>query len=302
MKKELIDLIDRKAIYLNSKGLDASYVASRISILNNFIDEKCNLSIQKIDDILVELIGFFTTSLCIPLGASTKFLRARAYKINYQETDVTQLSYISKKSDSKIKIGRLNNDNYSLYYGCLYFEDKGGVSVAFSESNSEINNTVNVLRSTAIDDVFVYFVGIYDYVHRHCKPRFMPQDMFDLFNEVYKYQQQKFSDSVFLAHVLCDAFLSDILRRKESGNLYKVTSRVFDIYGADPEMDGLIYTSVKSEGDPVVALKPMSVDSKLQHVSCDSYKILDDYGYAKYYASHTHRGTISNNIITWENT
>jgi len=127
----------------------------------------------------------------------------------------------------------------------------------------------------------------------------MTRAMFDYFTKAYKYQEDKFSKNVFLAYVLCDAFLSDILRRKESGNLYKVTSRLFSIYTADPEVDGIIYTSVKSEGDPVVALKTESVDTKLRHVSCDSYRILHDYRYAKYEAFHTYCGSINNNAIIW---
>jgi hypothetical protein len=99
--------------------------------------------------------------------------------------------------------------------------------------------------------------------------------------------------------MLCDAFLSDILRRKKSGNLYNVTSRLFPIFTENPEIDGIVYTSVKSEGDPVIALKTNSVDTKINHISCDSYRIINDYGYAKYHAIHTHCGSINNNSVKW---
>jgi hypothetical protein len=299
LSQEVKKLVDDKVADLNSQDDLAAYVATKISILNDFIEQKRDMSDQLIDDILSEIVGFFTTTLHIPLEAHTKFLRARSYKTNHLETDVTKLSYIPLHLSDIATLGRLNREKQPVYYGCIYFGDNGGVTVAFSESNSEVGDSVNILRSTVLSDVNVHYVGIYDYVHRHCRPRFMPQEMFDYFTEVYKYQEEQFTESVFLAHLLCDAFLADILRRNESGNLYKVTSRLFSIFAERPEIDGIMYTSVKSEGDPVVALKTDSVNTKLQHDSCDSYRIINDYGYAKYRAVHTHSGSINDNSITW---
>ncbi len=296
---EVKSLIDDKASDLNPRGDLASYVSKKISILNNFIAGNRILSENNIDEILTEIIGFFTTSLHIPIESGTKFLRARTYKANHLETDVSKLSYIPKKLSDNVTLGRLNQEKQSVYYGCIYFNDNGGINVAFSESNTEVSDSVNILRSTANSDVNLYYVGIYDYVHRQCRPRFMPQKMFDYFKAVYEYQEKMFTESVFLAHLLCDMFLSDILRRKESGNLYKVTSRLFSIFSEGGDIDGVMYTSVKSEGDPVVALKTEAVDNKLDHISCDSYLIIKDYGYAKYNAIRTHNGTISNNSISW---
>lgn len=299
LNNEVKNLIDNKARDLNSQDDLASYVSKKIAILNDFIAENRDLSENTLDEILTEIIGFFTTSLHIPLEAETKFLRARTYKVNHLETDVSKLSYIPKELSDKATLGRLNQKKQPVYYGCIYFNGKSGVNVAFSESNTEVSDSVNILRSTANSDVNVYYVGIYDYVHRQCKPRFMPQNMFDYFKAIYEYQEAKFTESVFLAHLLCDMFLSDILRRKESGNLYKVTSRLFSIFSEGEDIDGIMYTSVKSEGDPIVALKTDAVDNKLNHISCDSYLIIKDYGYAKYNAVLTHNGTISNNAISW---
>jgi hypothetical protein len=299
LKQEVIKLINDKAADLNPQGDLADYVAKKIIFLNDYIEEKRDLSNQQIDDILSEIVGFFTTSLHIPLEAGTKFLRARAFKANHQEADIAKLSYISKQLSDTVELGRLNQEKQPVYYGCIYFSGKGGVNVAFSEANAEASDTINVLRSKVINDVNVYFVGIYDFVHRQLRPRFMPQKMFDYFTEVHKYQEEQFTDLVFRAHLLCDTFLSDILRRKESNNLYNVTSRLFPIFTENPEINGIIYSSVKSEGDPVIALKTGSVDTKLRHVTCDSYRIINDYGYAKYHAIHTHSGSINNNSVTW---
>ena len=302
--EEVKSLIDRKAVDLNSKGDLAGYVASKISILNCYIDEKCQLTKKQVGDILSELVGFFTTSLYIPLEPGTKLLRARAYNDIHHEKDVSQLSYISEDDRDKAKLGRLNQEKQPIYYGCIYFSEKGGVNVAFSESNSHVGDTVNVLRSDVTKDINVHYIGIYDHVHRQSKPRFMPTDMFEFYSSVHQYQEQKYTESVFSAHVLCDAFLSDILRRKESGNLYKVTSKLLNIFSDSENIDGIIYTSVKSEGDPVVALKTSTVDSKMSHKLCDCFRITNDYGYAQYRALHTHTGRIQgDNSIVWsENT
>ncbi|ELA8259981.1 hypothetical protein Q3054_001067 [Vibrio alginolyticus] len=265
---EIKALIDSKAEDLNKQGDLAGYVASKIDLINSYIDQKIELSESQIENMLSELVGFFTTSLHIPLDSGLKLLRARAYKTMHLESNVSQLSYIAEEHRDKASIGRLNEQGHPVYYGCIYFSGTGGVNVAFSESNSSVGDTVNVLRSELSDVINVYYVGIYDHVRRQSKPRFMPEEMFGLFCEVNQYQEKMYTPSVFLAHILCDAFLSDILRRKENGNLYKVTSKLLNIFTSDATIDGIIYTSVKSEGNPVVALKTSTVDDKMVHKSC----------------------------------
>lgn len=299
LSEDIKNLINQKADDLNPKGDLAAYVADIIVRLNDYIEQKIELSEQQIDNILSEIVGFFTTSLHIPLAVGTKILRARSYKVNHQEKCVSELSYIPQQFNDKANLGRLNSEKQPVYYGCIYFGDMGGVNVAFSESNAKVGNTVNVLRSIVEVEVNVYYVGIYDHVHKQSKPRFISKEMFDYFTEVFEYQKRQYSNGVFLAHLLCDVFLSDILRRKESGNLYKVTSRLFAIFSESSKTDGIIYTSVKSEGDPIVALKTSTVDAKMSHISCDSYRIIHDYGYAIYNAVHTHYGSIDNKSVVW---
>lgn len=172
------------------------------------------------------LVSLLTTSLHIPLDPGLKLLRTRAYRTIHLESNVSQLSYIAEEHGNKASIGRLNERGHPVCYGCIYFSGNGGVNVAFSGSNSSVGNTVNVLRSELNDVINVYYVGIYDHVRRQSKPRFMPEEMFGVFCEVNQYQEQKYTRSVFLAHILCDAFLSYILLRKKNGNLYKLTSKL----------------------------------------------------------------------------
>lgn len=304
LEKHVTDLIDAKAVELNSEGDLAAYVSSKILILNDYIDQKRELSEQQVDEILSELAGYFTITLDMPIDAGLKFLRARTYKVVHCEEEVSELSYISEEKREIVGLGRLNKEKQPIYYGCIYFTDTdrlGLENVAFAESNSEVGDTVNILRSKTIKEIKVRFIGIYDYVHRQSNPWFILPKMFEYFKESYKYQEKKYTDNVFMACLLTDAFFADILRRKNSGNLYKVTSKLFEIFSDSKSIDGIIYTSVKSEGDPVIALKPSTVDSKIKHASCDCYRITNDFGYAKYRALHTHTGLINaENKIIWE--
>jgi hypothetical protein len=96
---------------------------------------------------LSEIVGFFTTSLHIPLNEDTKILRARSYKVNRQETYVSELSYITQRFSDKVILGRLNREKQPVYYGCIYFGDTGGVNVAFAESNAVVGDTALLHKS-----------------------------------------------------------------------------------------------------------------------------------------------------------
>ncbi len=299
LDQKLISLIDKKATDLNTKGDVAKDVAVIIERLNDYIDERVDLTDSCIDRDLSTLGSYFLTSLHIPLDPGTKFLRARQFDLGKLERDVTELSYISAAKKHSARQGRFNSKGCPIYYGCIYFGVTGAVNVGFSEINAVSNTSINVLRSVNKTELNVYYIGIYDLVHRDCKPQFMPSEMFDIYKQVYNYQEQKFSSSAFIAHQICDAFFSDILRRKEHGNLYNVTSRLPIFFLEGSEIDGIIYTSVKAEGSPVVALKTKSVHDKFNHISCDAYQIVFDYGYARYQANHTHIGSISGASICW---
>ena len=300
LEPKLIQLIDDKAQNLNPKINVAKEVAEIVKKLNLYIDEKMNLTLNEVDGFLSILGGYFSTSLYIPLDPETQLLRARPFDLNHLENEVSELSYLPVNKKQFAKQGRFNRKESPIFYSCIYFNSDGGINVGFSEINAEPGQSVNILRSKNHSELNMYYVGIYDLVHRECKPRFMPDAMFDKYREVYDYQEEKFSSQVFLAHQICDAFFSDILRRKEHGNLYNVTSRLPEIFLNDEAIDGIIYTSVKAEGSPVVAIKCNSVDQKLTHMSCDAYEILYDFGYARYQAKYTHLGTIFGDKISWK--
>jgi hypothetical protein len=305
LKKDDKDFIDMKAKDLNNKDYSvAENISEIISALNAFINTDIDIKDTEIEEYLDTLIGYFTTTLHIPLIAGLKILRARKFNTQYHlEKEVKKLSYISKEKSSDLcEMGRMNRDRESVYYGCIYFRDDNtaGVNVGFSEIDAKPNQIVNVLRSEVNKDLNVLFIGIYDYIFRERCPYFISEDTFNYFKVVYEYQKKAFSDDVFLAHQLCDTFFSDILRKNEHGNLYKITSKLSNLFWEGKDIDGIIYTSVKAEGSPVIAIKTDSVDNKLSHIKADCYEIQKDFGYAFYRAKHTHSGKVNGDSIDWE--
>ena len=117
---------------------------------------------------------------------------------------------------------------------------------------------------------------------------------------VYEHILNEFNDDLFLKRYLCDTFFADIMRRKDSGNLYNVTSELAHMYGESGVIDGIIYTSVKVEGEPVVVLNTNAVDKSIKHERTELYEIVEDYGYAVYNTKKLYSGTIdTSGKINW---
>ena len=83
---------------------------------------------------------------------------------------------------------------------------------------------------------------------------------------------------MLLAYDLTDWFFADILSRKGSKSLYQVTSTLGSVFMSG-NSDGVLYTSVQAKGEPVVALIPSSVDSKIEHQFVCNIMIEECYGY-----------------------
>jgi len=297
-------LIKAKAKEMNPKAL---YCCNSVSIiikqLNDYIDGRNNLNEERIASLLDHLVGYYTITLDIPLDTGLKILRAVKFDNLDKKpcfSEVSRLSYIPKNSEITSSIGRLNKYGKSMFYGCLYFNDDfGGYNVAFSEVNALKNERINILKSKATAEIKVNYVGIYDYIKRESKPYFLSAEMYSYFKDVYEYEEKKFDKYVFVAFQLCDAFFSDILRRKESDRLYIVTSILASHFLEGGRVDGLIYTSVKAEGSPVIAINPLSVDRKISHKEAVSFEIQENYGYAMYKANPLYQGVVNGEIINW---
>jgi len=294
-------------IKANEMNPDALYCCNSVSIiikqLNDFIDGVINLNEKRIAYLLEYLVGYYTITLDIPLDKGIQILRAVKFD-NLEKKpcfgEVSRLSYIPKNSKVIPSIGRLNKYGQSIFYGCVYVnENFGGYNVAFSEVNALKNERINILKSETIAEIKVNYIGIYDYIKRESKPYFISKEVYSYFKSVYEYEEQIFDKYVFVSFQLCDAFFSDILRRKESDRLYIVTSILASHFLEGDRTDGLIYTSVKAEGSPVIAIKPASVDSKVSHKKAVSFEVQENYGYAMYKANPLYQGVVNGCIINW---
>ena len=297
-------LINAKAKEMNPNAL---YCCNSVSIiikqLNDYIDGRINLNKERIVSLLDHLVGYYTITLDIPLDIGLKILRAVKFD-NLEKkpcfSKVSRLSYIPQNSKIVPSVGRLNKQGSSAFYGCIYINDNfGGFNVAFSEVNALKNEKINILKSETIAEIKVNYVGIYDHIKRESKPYFLSKEVYSYFKSVYEYEEKLFDKYVFVAFQLCDAFFSDILRKKESERWYIVTSILASHFLDGDRVDGLIYTSVKAEGSPVIAIKPASVDSKVSHKKAISFEVQENYGYAMYKANPLYQGVVNGEIINW---
>lgn len=304
IEENVKELIKCKAKEMNPNAL---YCCNSVSIiikqLNDYIVGRINLSKERISSLLDHLVGYYTITLNIPLDKSIKILRAVKFDNLDKKpcfSEVSRLSYIPKNSKIVPSIGRLNKCGQSIFYGCVYFNDNfGGYNVAFSEVNALKNEKINILKSETATEINVNYVGIYDCIKRESKPYFMSEEVYSYFKSVYEYEKEIFYQYVFVAFQICDAFFADILRRKESDRLYIVTSILASHFLEGDRVDGVIYTSVKAEGSPVIAIKPLSVDSKISHKEAVSFEIQENYGYAMYKANPLYQGVVNGKIINW---
>jgi len=304
IESNVVEFVDKKANEMNADGLHhCNLVSTIIRQLNGYIDGKINLSAKRIESLIDCLIGYYTITLDIPLDKGVKILRA----VKFDELEekpcfrkVSRISYIPKDSGITPGTGRLNMQGQSIFYGCIYFDDRlGGFNIAFSEVNALKNEKINILKSETTSEIKVNYIGIYNLVKREAKPYFITEETYSYFKCVYEYQERKFDKWLFVAFQLCDAFFSDVLRKEESTRLYVVTSTLAALFLEGDRVDGIIYASVKADGSPVIALKPSSVDDKISHKEAVSFEIQEDYGYAMYKASPLYQGTVNGEVIDW---
>ena len=302
LDKKITDFIDKKAIAGNENSLShLTNVSITIKQLNDFIDERIELSDDRLDYLLGNLVGDFTVTLTFPLNKGTEIIRARKLDIELIKKsdtigdiespkprkhpylmEVKELSYIPKDAKKIPKIGRLNKEGESLFYGCISVNKDDGINVSFSEINALENEIVNTLLSTTIKDLNLHFIGIIDYYRRGVSPAFYKNS---IFKEMYDYEKKMFDKNLMAAFELCDAFFLDVMSRKEHGNLYKVSSILASIFLKCDKVDGLIYESVQAKSCPNIVIKPESVDEKLKYKEINAFRIQHDYGYAIYRAA-----------------
>lgn len=303
IENRLKTFIDDKAEDMNPIPQDCLNKASTIvAQLNDFIDIKLELSKEVIEEHLDKLIGYYSITLDLPITVGCKILRARKFEEGKDnEPCFEQVGELLNPPVEDAPLGRCNKQNESVFYGCIYFDEKkGGVDVAFSEVNALKGERVNLLRSQTIKNINLRYIGIWNHIFRDAKPYFLDDSTWEYYKLVDRYMQAKFEEDVFTSMQICDAFFADMLRRKSTARLYKVTSVLASIYLEGKYADGIFYTSVKSEGSPVVALKSIDLVDKIKFMSAESYEIQESYGYSKYSANKLYNGSIeTEGKISW---
>lgn len=282
LEPSLISLIDNKA----NKECDNTallYSSTFISQLNNHINGVSSLSISEIEEKIDYLVGCLTITLDIPIN-ELEFLRVRRCEGKRFEC-VKELSYVKAVTKSFPAQGRMNQAGQALFYAALSVKkDDTALRVALSEAGSKNLDRLNVLRSDQKSgcDLNIRVIGIWDQVRRGSQPYYLDSKIFNYYEKASNYMEQKFSRDLLYAYQLTDRFFADVLSRKGSVNLYQVTSIISYAILGGSICEGILYTSVEAEGEPVVALKPSSVDAKLVHQWAADVNIEKKLGYEFY--------------------
>ncbi|MDR2212227.1 MAG: hypothetical protein LBE21_01175 [Pseudomonadales bacterium] len=300
MEPKLKNLIDCKS-KVECSNLALQHSSTYIHQLTDHINNSCKLSSIDINNKIDYLAGCLTITLDFPTQ-ELEFLRARMCedeKFCYAD----DLSYIKNTTPTFPKIGRLNLAGSALFYGSVIVKkDDSALRVALSEVGAKELDHLNVLRSyqKAGCDLCLRIIGIWDYVRRDERPYYIGIDVFEYYKEARAYMGKKFSPELLLAYELTDRFFADILSRKGSEALYQVTSTLSSIFMSE-HIDGVLYSSVHAKGEPVVALTPAAVDSKLEHRLACHVMVEKCYGYEFYKYKTIAKASITKNTskLNW---
>lgn len=278
IEPKLIQFLDKKA---REECGDTAllYSSTYIRQLNAHINGTCKLADHEIETKIDYLAGCLTITLDNPLQ-ELELLRVRLCE-GQKFSNVDDLSYIKDTTDSFPKAGRLNQTGQALFYASVAVkQDDTALRVVLSEAGTKELDRLNVLRShqTSGSDLYLRVIGIWDWVRRDERPYYMSQGTFEYYKKTREYIVQKFDPKLLSAYELTDRFFADILSRTGSYSLYQVTSALGPLF-MDGECDGVLYSSVQAIGEPVVALLPTAVDSKLEHQFVCDVVVKECYGY-----------------------
>lgn len=309
MHSKFVEALDRKCAELSTRPeLHLERVFSVIRRLEEHFQG------NRISEALTaQLIGELTRyvvviPVLIPLSEKIKFSRAVRYEESVGVTydAVSRLSYIPIGGPVSVKLGRLNKAGESMFYACKD-DTTNSIGAVLSEARARPGEIFNILISETNppeeitkpedNDLIISPLGIFDYYRRGVPD---PFGLHADHRECYEYLCKHVHPEGMLAMQLVDAFIADILKRKEAEGLYTVTSAFFTEIGGVPILDGILYPSTKFDSFPNIALKPSAVDKKLQHKRAMSVRVLERYGYGIFKTEQLARGTITDGQLFWE--
>jgi len=220
---------------------------------------------------------------------------------NYARTG--RLSYISSTSGITPRLNRLNLEGVSMFYGCLG-GNSNSIGVVLSECQAQVGDAFYLLYSRTkptapdrSDAINVAPVGIFDYQRRGVP---LPWGLSTDYLQFYELLRANTHPEGFLAMQLCDAFLTDILRRPGSPAVYSITSAVAADCLRAPALDGFLYPSTKLDGHPNLALRPSVVDSKVRYETAMAVRVDRDLGYGIYATKILSQGIVRGDAIYWD--
>ncbi|MFK9073198.1 hypothetical protein ACI6PX_14170 [Proteus sp. NGCRVN-01] len=297
--ENVIVLIDTKAA--RECGETALLYASTYTRqLNDHICGINNLSAKEIATKVDYLVGCLTLTLNIPTQG-IELLRAR-YCSNGNFGNIQELSYIQNTTKFFPNLGRLNQIGQTIFYASVVLKkDDSALGTVLSEVKAKKLDHLNVLRSHQKTDIDLNLrmIGIWEYVRRDEKPYYLSQQTFEYYKKIEEYRNKRFNLNLTRAYELTERFLADILSRQGSERLYQVTSAISEVFLDDVSCDGILYSSVMAKGEPVVALKPQAVDTKISHQFITDVIVNECYGY-EFYDYKTLGKTVSINSLSDE--
>jgi hypothetical protein len=255
------------------------YSSTYIRQLNDHINGINRLSKKEIETKIDYLAGCLTITLDMPVQ-ELELLRVRICEGD-KYNNISDLSYIKPTTSTFPKTGRLNQAGHALFYASVAVKkDDTALRVVLSEANAKNLDHLNVLRSNQKPEQELYLrvIGIWDYVKRDERPYYMAEDFFEYYKKVREYMVKMFTPRLLSAYELTDRFFADVLSRKGTKSLYQVTSALSSVFIAGKN-DGVLYSSVQAIGEPVVALTPTAVDSKIEHKFACDVIVEECYGY-----------------------
>lgn len=277
--------------------------------LGEHVDENIHLSKANIEIKVMQLLEYnVITPVSVLLELSMPIARAVRYeeKVGFGYVNTSRLSYIPDNSNSYTKLGRLNEKGESLFYCCLD-QHSNSTATMLSECRAEKGETFNFLHclTNNINNeeylrtppcLFIVPIGVNYYFRRATPDPFgLGQD----FRDICKLISDTAHPTLLEAFDICDEFLTLVLSLPERPSLYEVTSAIAKKCMSHPDIDGVIYPSTQFGEHPNIALKPSSVDRKIEYVSVTSIKIEDFCCNNGYKTKILALGTITNDTITW---
>lgn len=297
--EKVIVLIDTKAARECGEAA-LLYASTYTRQLNDHICGISNLSAKEIATKVDYLVGCLTLTLNIPTQG-IELLRAR-YCNNGSFCNIQELSYIQNTTKFFPNLGRLNQIGQTIFYASVVLKkDDSALGTVLSEVKAKKLDHLNVLRSHQKTDIDLNLrmIGIWEYVQRNEKPYYLSQQTFEYYKKIEEYRNKQFNLNLTKAYELTERFLADVLSRQGSERLYQVTSAISEVFLDDVSCDGILYSSVMAKGEPVVALKPQAVDTKISHQFITDVIVNECYGY-EFYDYKTLGKTVNINSLSDE--